>query len=76
MIKNIIILSAITLTTILHLQQIEINHTRDVLYTESLNTLEDICFWIEEDIKSGKVDAEVGITYLANIEGTIIDLKQ
>jgi hypothetical protein len=32
-------------------------------------------YWIGEDVRSGKMEHEVGTTYLANIEGSIIDLR-
>ena len=49
--------------------------TRTIMFEESINTLEDMHEWMIEDIYSGNIEQEVGDTYLANIDGTIIDLK-
>ena len=48
--------------------------TRERMLQESINTLEDMHEWMLEDINSGKIEQEVGDTYLANIDGTAVDL--
>ena len=49
--------------------------TRERMLQESINTLESMYEWMLEDIASGEIEQETGDTYLANIEGTAIDLS-
>jgi hypothetical protein len=75
MIKNVIIVG---LTLVIFTKEVSHNHYKEVRATmnqETINTLESMYYWIGEDVRSGKMEHEVGTTYLANIEGSIIDLR-
>ena len=75
MIKNIIIAFLIG-TTITNKVAHEIYKSdRAIMNQETINTLESMYFWMEEDMNSDRIDGELGQIYLANIEGSIIDLR-
>ena len=39
--------------------------------SEIANTAEDMIFWINEDLKSGRVDSSIADTYIYNLEQII-----
>ena len=41
---------------------------------ETINSLEDMVFWIEEDLNSEKIDSSTAETYIDNLEGVLINL--
>ena len=41
--------------------------TKKIAYIESVNTLEDMIEWMQADIKTGLVRAEVGQSYVENL---------
>ena len=74
MVKNIIIIG---LALVVYSNKIAKDHSemvRETMLQESVNTLEDMYEWMVEDIESGTISEETGVTYLANIEGTAKDL--
>jgi len=74
MVKNIIIVGLIVVTfNSERSRRVEVE-TNEKMLQESINTLENMHYWMLEDIDSGKIEQEVGDTYLANIDGTAIDL--
>ena len=48
------------------------NHNRAI--QETINTAEDMCGWIVEDVANGYVDSTYADMYIDNLEGIIIDL--
>ena len=75
MVKNIIIVGLIIVAfNSERSRRIEVE-TKERMLQESINTLESMYYWMEEDIASGEIEQETGDTYLANIEGTAIDLS-
>lgn len=75
MVKNIIIVCLLA-TTITNKVAHEIyKSNRAIMNQETINTLESMYFWMEEDMDSDRIDGEIGQIYLANIEGSIIDLR-
>tara|TARA_R110000744_G_scaffold49577_1_gene107651 strand:- start:272 stop:517 length:246 start_codon:yes stop_codon:yes gene_type:complete len=74
MIKNTVIIG---LALVVYSTEVANDHServRETMLQESVNTLEDMHEWMVEDIKSGTISEETGVTYLANIEGTAKDL--
>jgi len=50
------------------------NNNSDVVQ-ETINTAEDMVFWIQEDLRSGDIDSSTAETYIDNLEEVITDLK-
>ena len=48
-------------------------HNRAVI--ESINTAEDIIYWISEDVKSGYIDSVKADSYIDNLEQMIKELE-
>ena len=48
------------------------DHNRAI--QETINTAEDMCGWIVEDVANGYVDSTYADMYIDNLEGIIIDL--
>ena len=74
MVKNIIIVG---LALVVYSNKVAKDHSevvRGIMLQESVEVLEDMHEWMTEDIKSGTISEETGITYLANMEGTAMDL--
>ena len=74
MVKNIIIVG---LALVVYSNKVAKDHSenvREVMLQESVTTLEDMHGWMIEDIHNGAINEETGIMYLANIEGTAMDL--
>jgi hypothetical protein len=44
-------------------------------HLEVINTVEDMIEWITEDIKSGEVDTETGISYLENLDEILFTVR-
>jgi hypothetical protein len=75
MVKNIIIAG---LALVVLSNKVSRDHSRvvrGIMMEETINTLEDMYGWVESDIEGGNISEEIGITYLANIEGTVQDLS-
>ena len=51
-----------------------LNQTNNRSVLESSNTAEDMVFWIEEDLGSGKIDSSIAETYIDNLDEIIINL--
>ena len=49
------------------------DHNRAI--QETINTAEDMCGWIVEDVANGYVDSTYADTYIDNLEEIIIDLN-
>ena len=44
-------------------------------HLEVINTVEDMIEWITEDIKSGEVDTEIGISDLENLDEILFTVR-
>jgi len=75
MIKNVMIigLSLVILTkeTSHNLHKDTMNRTM----VETINTLEDLNYWIIEDMNSQRVDTLIGVTYIDNIDQVLSSLR-
>ena len=43
--------------------------------SEVVNTIEDMVYWINEDVASGYLDSSTADTYIYNLEGIIEEIK-
>ena len=50
--------------------------TKKIAYIESVNTLEDMIEWMQADIKTGLVRAEVGQSYVENLYELLSRLEE
>jgi len=74
MIKNLIIVGLAVVVFNMEVSRQIAVETRSKMHQESINTLEDMVEWMENDIEEGEIRAELGITYIVNLEGTVLDL--
>jgi len=54
-----------------------VNKTNDSDYVvqETINTAEDMIYWIVEDVANERLDSTTADTYIDNLEGIIINLR-
>ena len=74
MIKNLIIVGLAVVVFNMEVSRQIAVETRSKMHQESIDTLEDMVEWMENDIEEGEIRAELGITYIVNLEGTVLDL--
>jgi hypothetical protein len=49
--------------------------TKQIMYIESVNTIEDMIEWMESDIKNSIIDKEIGELYVQNMVDLLSKLE-
>jgi hypothetical protein len=49
--------------------------TKQIMYIESVNTIEDMIEWMESDIKNSIIDQEIGELYVQNMVDLLSKLE-